>query len=145
VTQKGFAKRTKLSQYRLQGRGGKGIINIKTGERNGNVVGSVQVSDSHKIMMITDTGRIIKTRVHEVRETGRSALGVTVMRVGDKENIVGVTRVLEEDNDDVELEFDENGDPVEMSAIETAGVDDEEAVDTGADESEDSVENGDEE
>ncbi len=145
VTQKGFAKRTKLSQYRLQGRGGKGIINIKTGERNGNVVGSVQVSDSHKIMMITDTGRIIKTRVHEVRETGRSALGVTVMRVGDKENIVGVTRVLEEDNDDVELVFDENGDPVEMSAIETAGVDDEEAVDTGADESEDSVENGDEE
>jgi DNA gyrase subunit A len=142
VTQKGFAKRTKLSQYRLQGRGGKGIINIKTGDRNGDVVGSVQVSDSHKIMMITDTGRIIKTRVHEVRETGRSALGVTVMRVGDNEKIVGVTRVLEDDNDDEGLVLDENGDPIEVAAVEGADVVDVDAVETGADEADEPADSG---
>jgi DNA gyrase subunit A len=100
VTEKGFGKRTALSEYRLQGRGGKGIINIRTGTRNGHVVGSVQVADEDKVMLITNTGRIIKTRVHEVRETGRAALGVTMMRVSGKECIVGVTRVVEDDEEE---------------------------------------------
>jgi DNA gyrase subunit A len=104
VTQKGYGKRTALSEYRLQGRGGKGIINIRTGDRNGHVVGSVQVADDDKVMLITNTGRIIKTRVHEVRETGRAALGVTLMRVSGQEQIVGVTRVVEDEEDDVLLD-----------------------------------------
>ena len=100
VTEKGFGKRTKLSEYRLQGRGGKGVINIRTGDRNGQVVGSVQVHEEDKIMLITDTGRVIKTRVHEVRETGRAALGVTMMRVSAKERIVSITRVIEDDGEE---------------------------------------------
>ena len=109
VTEKGYGKRTSLSEYRLQGRGGKGIINIRTGERNGHVVGSVQVADDDKVMLITNTGRVIKTRVHEVRETGRAALGVTLMRVSGKERIVGVARVVEDDEDDDFLEGEEMG------------------------------------
>jgi DNA gyrase subunit A len=104
VTEKGFGKRTSLTEYRLQNRGGKGIINIRTGERNGHVVGSVQVADDDKVMLITNTGRIIKTRVHEVRETGRAALGVTLMRVAGDEAIVGVTRVVEDDEEEVSSE-----------------------------------------
>lgn len=100
VTEKGYGKRTSLTEYRLQNRGGKGIINIRTGDRNGHVVGSVQVADDDKVMLITNTGRIIKTRVHEVRETGRAALGVTLMRVSGDEAIVGVTRVVEDDEEE---------------------------------------------
>ena len=104
VTEKGYGKRTSLTEYRLQNRGGKGIINIRTGDRNGHVVGSVQVADDDKVMLITNTGRIIKTRVHEVRETGRAALGVTLMRVSGDEAIVGVTRVVEDDEEEASLE-----------------------------------------
>jgi DNA gyrase subunit A len=93
-------------------------------------------------MMITDTGRIIKTRVHEVRETGRSALGVTVMRVGDNEKIVGVTRVLEDDNDDEGLVLDENGEPIEVAAVDGADVVDVDSVETGADEADETVDSG---
>ncbi len=102
VTEKGYGKRTPVSEYRLQGRGGKGVINIRTGDRNGQVVGSVQVHVDDKVMMITDTGRVIKTRVSEVRETGRAALGVTLMRVADDEKIVSVARVVEDEDDDDE-------------------------------------------
>ena len=104
VTEKGYGKRTSLTEYRLQNRGGKGIINIRTGDRNGHVVGSVQVADDDKVMLITNTGRIIKTRVHEVRETGRAALGVTLMRVSGDEAIVGVTRVVEDDEEEAPSE-----------------------------------------
>jgi DNA gyrase subunit A len=122
VTEKGFGKRTALSEYRLQGRGGKGIINIRTGDRNGHVVGSVQVADEDKVMLITNTGRIIKTRVHEVRETGRAALGVTMMRVSGKERIVGVTRVVEDDEEEEvldEVALTDGGDSESGEAVET--------------------------
>ena len=85
-------------------RGGKGVINIRTGERNGQVVGSVQVHVDDKVMMITDTGRVIKTRVSEVRETGRAAMGVTMMRVADDERIVSVARVVEDDEEEGQTE-----------------------------------------
>ena len=104
VTEKGYGKRTPVSEYRLQGRGGKGVINIRTGERNGQVVGSVQVHVDDKVMMITDTGRVIKTRVSEVRETGRAAMGVTMMRVADDERIVSVARVVEDDEEEGQTE-----------------------------------------
>ena len=100
VTEKGYGKRTPVAEYRLQGRGGKGVINIRTGERNGEVVGSVQVHVDDNGMLITDTGRVIKTRVSEVRETGRAAMGVTMMRVADDERIVSVARVVEDEDEE---------------------------------------------
>jgi DNA gyrase subunit A len=106
LTENGYGKRTPVMQYRLQGRGGKGVINIKVTEKNGQAVGSVQVHEDDKVMLITNTGRVIKTRVSEVRETGRAAMGVTMMRVGKDERVVSVARVVE---DDEELEDEDLG------------------------------------
>ncbi len=107
VTANGYGKRTDIGQYRLQNRGGKGIINIQTDERNGPVAGSLLVHEDDKIMLITDTGRVIYTRVAEIRQVGRNTKGVRLMRVDDDEHIVGIARVVEDDEDEV-------GDEVEV-------------------------------
>lgn len=97
LTENGYGKRTVLDEYRLQGRGGQGIININTGERNGAVVGSMQVQDEDRIMLITDSGRVIKIPVANIRVTGRNTMGVTLMRVEDGERIVSIARVVEDE------------------------------------------------
>ncbi len=102
VTENGYGKRTSLDEYRVQGRAGSGIINIVTDERNGQVVGSVQVADTDRVMLITDTGRVIKTPVDTIRVVGRNTKGVTLMRVDDDERIVSLTRVVEDDDEDAE-------------------------------------------
>jgi DNA gyrase subunit A len=107
ITENGYGKRTPLTEYRVQKRGGRGIINIRTGERNGPAVGSLQVHEDDKIMLITDTGRVIKTRVSEVRETGRAAMGVTLMRVDDDERVVSVARVVDEEDEEISEEAGE--------------------------------------
>ena len=107
ITENGYGKRTPLTEYRVQKRGGKGIINIRTGKRNGPAVGSLQVHEDDKIMLITDTGRVIKTRVSEVRETGRAAMGVTLMRVDDDERVVSVARVVDDEDDEISEEAGE--------------------------------------
>ncbi|RME28154.1 MAG: DNA gyrase subunit A [Deltaproteobacteria bacterium] len=98
VTENGYGKRTPISEYRVQGRAGSGIINIVTDERNGPVVGSVQVADTDRVMLITDTGRVIKTPVNTIRISGRNTKGVTLMRVEEGERIVSLARVVEEDD-----------------------------------------------
>ena len=101
ITENGFGKRTPLDQYRVQGRGGSGIINIHTGARNGDVAGSMQVHNDDRVMMITDTGRVIKCPVINIRESGRNTKGVTIMRIGDNERIVSVARVIDADEDEL--------------------------------------------
>ena len=98
ITENGYGKRTRLEEYRQQNRGGQGIIDIVTGERNGRVVGAAQVSDNDRIMLITDTGRVIKIPVTNIRIQGRNTKGVTLMRVDDDERIVSVARVMESDD-----------------------------------------------
>ncbi|MDG1483604.1 MAG: DNA gyrase subunit A [Myxococcota bacterium] len=95
ITENGYGKRTRLEEYRQQNRGGQGIIDIVTGERNGRVAGAAQVADGDRIMMITDTGRVIKTPVTTIRIQGRNTKGVTLMRVEGDERIVSVARVVE--------------------------------------------------
>ncbi len=99
VTERGYGKRTKLSEYRVQSRGGQGVIAIATGPRNGRVAGAVQVREDDRVMLITDTGRVIKMPVVGIRETGRHAKGVTLMRVDEGERVVGLARVVEEEAD----------------------------------------------
>ena len=77
-----------------------------TDDRNGRVCGAVPVTEGDRIMLITDTGRVIKMRVDDIRETDRNTKGVTLMRVEDGERVVGVTRVVESEEDD-ELETTE--------------------------------------
>lgn len=119
VTENGFGKRSQLEDYRVQGRGGQGIIDIVTDERNGSVVGVVQVSDEDRIMLITDTGRVIKLGVTNIREVARNTKGVTLMRVEDNERIVSVARVVDsddEENDDV-VELPEEAEGQEEGSI----------------------------
>jgi DNA gyrase subunit A len=101
VCANGFGKRTHIDEFRTQNRGGKGIILIDASERNGPVVGVKLVKDADEIMIITDRGQTLRTRVEEIRETGRNAQGVKLMTLGDGERIVAVERLAETvDGDD---------------------------------------------
>ena len=84
VCEKGFGKRTPLEEFRAQNRGGKGIILIDASERNGPVVDVRLVKDGDEVMLITDRGQTLRTRVDEIRETGRNAQGVRLMNVDDE-------------------------------------------------------------
>ena len=100
ATELGFGKRTELEQYRVQGRGGSGIISIQTSERNGHVVGAVQVQSEHQIMLITDGGTLVRTPVKDVSVVGRNTQGVKLINLTKNEKLVGLERVLEEDEPD---------------------------------------------
>ncbi|HLV68190.1 MAG TPA: DNA gyrase C-terminal beta-propeller domain-containing protein, partial [Polyangiaceae bacterium] len=90
VCERGYGKRTPLTEFRVQNRGGKGIILIDASERNGPVVGIALVKPSDEVMLITNRGQAIRIRVEEIRETGRNAQGVKLMSVEEDERIVGV-------------------------------------------------------
>ncbi|MGZ8243826.1 DNA gyrase subunit A [Methylomagnum sp.] len=93
ITENGYGKRTALDDFPVHRRGGQGVIAIQTSERNGAVVGAVLVNDNDEIMLITDGGTLVRTRVEEVREVGRNAQGVTVIRLNPGEKVVGVDRI----------------------------------------------------
>lgn len=96
VTENGFGKRTKTEEYRTQARGGKGILTIKTSERNGPVVYAYQVADHDQLMIITEHGKIIRLRVADISVIGRNTQGVKLIDLGDGEKVVGVAKVVEE-------------------------------------------------
>lgn len=95
VTQNGYGKRTANSEYPTRSRATQGVISIKVTERNGPVIGAVQVVDSDQIMMITDAGMLVRTRVSEVSVVGRNTQGVILIRTAEDENVVGLQRVAE--------------------------------------------------
>ena len=97
VSENGFGKRTPLEDYREQNRGGQGIITIKTTERNGKVVGILQVSDGDEIMLITNGGKMIRTRVGEIPTMSRNTQGVRLMEPSESEVVVSVAKLAEED------------------------------------------------
>jgi DNA gyrase subunit A len=82
----GIGKRTPFDDYRKQSRGGKGIITMKTGEKTGNVVGALTVTDKDELMLITTKGQMVRTRIKEIRVVGRNTMGVKLMdlRAGEK-------------------------------------------------------------
>ena len=102
ATEHGYGKRTDLAEYRVQGRGGQGIISIQTSDRNGSVVGAVQVCDDDQIMLITNGGTLVRTPVKDVSLVGRNTQGVRLINLSNDEKLVGVERVVE-DEDDAEL------------------------------------------
>jgi len=93
ITENGYGKRTKLDDFPRHNRGGQGVIAIQTSARNGAVVGATLVEDSDEIMLITDAGTLVRTRVDEISVVGRIAQGVTVIRLGEGEKVVGVDRI----------------------------------------------------
>jgi len=106
ITENGFGKRTAISEFTRHHRGGQGVIAIQTSERNGAVVAAVLVGDNDEIMLITDAGVLVRTRVEEIRELGRNTQGVTMIKLGPGEKVVGVDRIPyledEADGDDPE-------------------------------------------
>lgn len=96
VTENGFGKRTKTEEYRIQSRGGKGILTIKASQRNGSVVYSYQVSEQEQLMIITEHGKIIRLRVADISVIGRNTQGVKLIDLGEGEKVVGVAKVMEE-------------------------------------------------
>lgn len=104
VTEKGFGKRTPASEYNLQTRGGMGTITIKTTPQKGQVVGVLKVTEEDRLMLITNTGRLIMFKVSEVSVRHRNTGGVKLIEVGEGEVVVAVAPVGETDEDNLELE-----------------------------------------
>ncbi len=97
ITEKGYGKRTSVSEYRLQSRGGKGTINLRTAPRVGNVTGICQVTGEEDLMLISDAGKIIRFRVEEVSLIHRSTQGVKLIDLEESERLVGIARVEREE------------------------------------------------
>ena len=98
VTERGYGKRTPLEDYRLQNRGGQGIITIRTSERNGAVIGVAQVMDDDEVMLITDGGKVLRCRVSGISTMGRVTQGVTLMDLDPAERLVAIARLAEHDD-----------------------------------------------
>ncbi|MCK4423972.1 MAG: DNA gyrase subunit A, partial [Candidatus Omnitrophica bacterium] len=93
VAERGYGKRTKFAEYRITSRGGKGVINIKTTERNGQVVGAMTVTDKDELMMVTSSGMIVRCPVKDIRSCGRSTQGVRLISLKEKDLVGSVARV----------------------------------------------------
>ena len=96
VTDRGFGKRTKISEYRTQSRGGKGIINVKTTKRNGKVVAIMQVTESSGLLVITNQGKLIRVKADGIRKVGRSSQGVKLIKMGEDDRVAAATLVENE-------------------------------------------------
>jgi len=104
VTENGYGKRSSTYEYRRTNRGGQGIINIVTSERNGGVVASYPVKPGEQLMLVTDQGKMIRTTVGDIRIAGRNTQGVTIFNVAENEKVVSVARIDESEEEEVELE-----------------------------------------
>lgn len=104
ATQNGYGKRTKLEEYPTKSRNTKGVISIKVSERNGKVVAATQVVDSDQIMLITDAGTLVRTRVSEVSIVGRNTQGVRLIRTSENEHVVSLERICDVDDEEGEQE-----------------------------------------
>ena len=102
ATQNGYGKRTPIADYTRKGKGGQGIIAIDTGERNGELIGAVLVSPTDDLMLITSGGVLIRTKVEQVRETGRTAAGVRLINLDEGTTLVSLERVAESEEDEAE-------------------------------------------
>jgi DNA gyrase subunit A len=98
LTERGFGKRTSSYEYRITGRGGKGIVAMKVNKRNGSVVNSFPVEETDQIMLVTDAGKLIRTPVNGIRIAGRSTQGVIVFNTAEDEKVVSVERISEEED-----------------------------------------------
>ena len=112
ITENGFGKRTPISDFPIHRRGGQGVIAIQTSDRNGGVVAAVLVDGNDEIMLITDGGTLVRTRVEEIRELGRNTQGVTVIKLSEDEKVVGVDRIpyiegLDDEGTDGDADLDE--------------------------------------
>ena len=117
ITENGYGKRSPIDEYRLIRRGGKGVMAIKASERNGSVVGMLQVNDDDQVMMITNRGKIIRTRMADLRVIGRSTQGVRLFRLEEDEKVVGLDRLAESVPEEEDEELPSEVDPGESEEV----------------------------
>jgi len=99
VTERGYGKRTEIEEYRVQSRGGVGIINIATTDRNGQVVGVLYVQDGDELLLITQQGMILRTQANDVRSIGRATQGVKLIDIEGDDKVVSIARLVEKDDE----------------------------------------------
>lgn len=104
ASQRGYGKRTPVDEYPCKGRGTQGVIALKTTDRNGALVGAIQLSDHHEVLLISDGGTLVRTRAAEISQVGRNTQGVTLMRLADDETLQTIERVDASLDEDVEGE-----------------------------------------
>jgi DNA gyrase subunit A len=104
VSENGFGKRTSVAEYNVQKRGGQGVFTLKTGGRNGAMIGALLVLDEDQVMMMTDTGRLVRIRVNSVSVIGRNTQGVTLIACNKGERVIGAVRVVDKQDDDADDE-----------------------------------------
>ena len=117
VTENGYGKRSSAYEYRRTNRGGQGITNIDTSERNGRVVASFPAQQGEQLMLVTDQGKMIRTTVGDIRVMGRNTQGVTIFRVADDEHVVSVAKIDESDEEEIEIEGGDEMAPEEGAII----------------------------
>jgi DNA gyrase subunit A len=103
ATENGYGKRTSLSEYPVKSRATLGVISIQVSERNGRVVGAIQVDEADEIMLITNGGTLVRTRVSEVGLIGRNTAGVRLIRTSEDEKLVSLERVAEPEGDESDV------------------------------------------
>jgi len=117
VTENGYGKRSSAYEYRRTNRGGQGITNIDTSERNGRVIASFPARQGEQLMLVTDQGKMIRTTVGDIRIMGRNTQGVTIFRVAENEHVVSVARIDESEEEEIEVEGGEEVEPVPDAVI----------------------------
>jgi len=127
ITENGYGKRSSAYEYRRTNRGGQGITNIDTSERNGGVVASFPVRQGEQLMLVTDQAQVIRTTVGDIRIMGRNTQGVTIFRIAENEHVVSVAKIDESEEEEIEVE---GGDEL---APETGATVGEEELDKPAD------------
>jgi DNA gyrase subunit A len=113
ASENGYGKRTRLEEFPLRGRAGQGVIAMQTSVRNGALVAAMQVYETDEMMLITDRGTMVRTRVEEVSRTSRNTQGVMLIRLGKDEKLVKTVRVDEPEDIEPALEDDTGSDPTE--------------------------------
>ncbi|VVM20878.1 DNA gyrase subunit A (EC, partial [uncultured Gammaproteobacteria bacterium] len=99
ATEKGYGKRTNLDEYRAQARGGSGVISIKTSDRNGKVVGAIQVTDEDEMMLISNKATLVRARANDVSIIGRNTQGVTLIKIAKGEKLVSIAKIAETEDE----------------------------------------------
>lgn len=127
ICELGYGKRTPINEHNLQNRGGKGVKLISASDRNGPVVGLALVNEEDGLIVITDQGQTLRTRVSEISEYSRSAQGVSIMRVADGERIVAIETFHEDEEEEVDEEA-EDGDVAHAAPDDSAAVEGDEAA-----------------
>ena len=113
ATELGYGKRTEIEEYRVTGRGGQGVISIQVNERNGKVVRAIQVTDTDEAMLITDQGTLVRFKVSELSIIGRNTQGVRLINVASGEHVVGMQRIEEMQDDDLQGDDEIQGNDIQ--------------------------------